>query len=159
MLDGRFLPGFAYNGAMGLVMAGGRYAGGHVERTRDGVTFQAMPPLPVELFYNCMVSVDNATLLSVGGANYNSSGWPTNATAGAYMYHSSTSEWTEVAPMSMGRYGHSCGIVDNGLTGKEVIVVGGTDSGGRDTKEVEVYSISTGEWRKERAFLRGTFCC
>lgn len=70
MLNEREHSGFAYNSAMGLVMAGGQgpgEAGKTVESTIDGSTFQTLAPMLITNYYHCLVSIDDNTLLSIGG--------------------------------------------------------------------------------------------
>ena len=77
MIDARYGSGFAYNGELGLVMAGGYtevcppqdptcnpnqpdYPLDSVERN-DGNFFRPMTPLPESNPYNCLVSVNDET--------------------------------------------------------------------------------------------------
>ena len=57
----------------------------------------------------------------------------------AYLYTSSSDNWSEITPLSQGRYGHSCGLVED--PEKKVVVVGGTTVDGSETKEVEIYRV------------------
>ena len=58
----------------------------------------------------------------------------------AYIYTTSSNDWTEVAPMTQGRSGHSCGLVDDRVNNvKTVVVVGGQTEDGALTDEVEIY--------------------
>ena len=60
----------------------------------------------------------------------------------AYLYTFSSDDWSEMAPMSRGRYGHSCGLVqDPASNEKDVVVVGGTAVDGSLTDEVEIYRV------------------
>ena len=148
MIDERENSGFAYNNVMGLVMAGGQGpgdAGESVESTVDGSTFQPLTQMPVTNYYHCLVSVDDDTLLSIGGEI---------AADKAYIYRTSSNSWTEVASMSLSRRGHSCGVVDGSDGKKEVIVVGGAIGGDEfnRTDSVEIYSISDNTWREGTPF-------
>ena len=60
----------------------------------------------------------------------------------AYIYTTSSNDWAEVAPMSQGRSGHSCGLVDDRVNNvKTVVVVGGQTEDGTLTDEVEIYRV------------------
>ena len=59
-----------------------------------------------------------------------------------YFYDFSTNQWQEVAPMQVGRFDHSCGLVRRSDGTEEVVVAGGY---GKDS--VEIFSLATEEWR------------
>ena len=147
MIDERENAGYTFNNAMGLVMAGGQgpgNAGMNVESTNDGSKFQPLTPLPNTNYYHCLVSIDDSTLVSIGGDI---------AGRKVYIYRSSTNNWFEVASLSISRRGHSCGVVD-GPDGKEVVVVGGAVGGDEfdRTDRVEIYSVSKGTWTEGTPF-------
>ena len=62
--------GYAHNDALGLTIAGGLNTGPLVERTYDGFTFSEVTPMNPnsnEHYFFCLVSVDDFTLMRVGG--------------------------------------------------------------------------------------------
>ena len=73
--EGRFRFGYAYNPQVGLVMVGGE--GGSdtylSESTLDGVNVDSstVAEFGEELYENCLVSVNETTLLSLGGNSLN----------------------------------------------------------------------------------------
>ena len=150
MINDRYWSGFAYNDAMGLVMAGGVYADENVESTLDGSAFQPLTPYPYPVQYHCLVSLDDNTLMSIGGSI---DGYGDTTTDKAYIYKTSTNNWTEVASLKIGRGDHSCGVID-GIDGKEVVVVSGYNDTSGPTDSVEIYSVSDNTWRDGTPFPR-----
>ena len=60
----------------------------------------------------------------------------------AYLYTFSSDDWSEIASLSQGRSGHSCGLVEDPVNNvKRVVVVGGTTIDGSVTDEVEIYRV------------------
>ena len=60
----------------------------------------------------------------------------------AYLYTFSSDNWSEIAPLSQGRNGHSCGLVEDPVSNvKNVVVAGGTTVDGSDADQVEIYRV------------------
>ena len=63
-----------------------------------------------------------------------------------HIYNSSShssSAWSSLDDMIDDRYDHTCGVVENGEKGKEVIVVGG----GEYSQKVLIYNVDLFQWR------------
>ena len=112
-----------------------------VERTVDfGSTFEELAPLPYEMMQHCLKIVDEDSLFVVGGM-YSSD----TSRREAFMYRFSTESWTALNPMTHGRKGLACSLVENLSAQKQIVVTGGWgDEGVLDS--VEIWDLDTGLW-------------
>ena len=127
--------GYAFNKAMGLVVAGGQDGG--VENTTDGVTFEVMTSLPSIGSVNCLASPLEDTLIETGGDFRNKTS----------VFRARADTWTAIAKRSLPRYGSSCGVV-TGPLGREVVIVGGLTPGEPDESNItEIFNLKSKLWR------------
>ena len=115
-----------------------------VERTVDyGLTFEELAPLPYDLIQHCLKIVDEDSLFVVGGM-YSSD----TSRREAFMYRFSTDRWTALNPMSQGREGMTCSLVENLGAQKQIVVTGGYNEGNNEILDsVEIWSLDTGLWQ------------
>ena len=139
--------GCAFSPEHGLVIAGGTsgsdvLGSNAVINTRDGETFEALPPMPVAKVEHCLVALDDGDLLVTGGL----SPLPSEKT---YIFSSTSWEWVEVADMPTGRYTLMCGSIQRGGN-QEVVAAGGFYFHYFDM--VEIYSVEDNLWRTGKFF-------
>ena len=125
----------------GLVMA--QY-GQQLEVTKNGEEFETLAEYPnpdVKAGSSgCIVAVDDSQLFLAGG------GLPPSRPASnrAFLFNKFGNSWTELTSMLTGRYGHSCGVVNN-----EIVVAGGRNARhGYFLNSVEIFSLEAGTWRQ-----------
>ena len=142
------MRGWDYHPTVGLVISGGLWCSerscesiDRVERTTDsGSTFEELAPLPNYLNHHCLKIVDEDSLFVAGGET-------TRTTRReAFMYRFSTDSWTALNPMTHGRKGLACSLVENQSAQKQIVVTGGygDDEGVLDS--VEIWDVDTGLW-------------
>ena len=83
-------------------------------------------------------STDLQRNLFLAGGNAGAPG-----SARAFMYSLDDNSWRELPSMEFGRRYHSCGLVDAGVAGKEVVV-----AGGEFDNSVEIFSVEEESWRR-----------
>ncbi len=139
MLWNRYLSGYDYSPALGLVMAGGGYpVTTMIEATLDGAAFEAdsVADLPIYNWDFCFASVGNGSdLISIGGSGFNDQL--------VYRHSGAAGVWEQLPNTLQSRYGSGCGLVIE--DGKRYIVaVGGGYVGPSDTSEV--LDLDTMQW-------------
>ena len=148
MKDYKYRVAADYTDTFGFALA---HYGDPLEVTFDGDTFSQLATYPNEeiAYYEdsgCLVVVDANTLFLAGG--FKDDVIPGELSPGsrnAYLYDREYDTWREVPSMNMGRYRHSCGIIDSyGGSGKDIIVAGGYPY----RQSVEIFSLDTETWRK-----------
>ena len=96
----------------------------------------------------CMVSLDDDTLLVVGG--FHSGYIVTNQTL---KYHIKNDKWTIAKPLKEARAHHACGLIKDENNEKTmVIAVGGSIENGSSTKSVEIYDPENDSWKNGKSF-------
>ena len=63
-----------------------------------------------------------------------------------YLYDTLVENWTEMPSMSVGRFGAHCGLATDAFGNGVVVAAGGSD--GSRTDHVEVFNLTTKEWRE-----------
>ena len=132
--------GYAHSDTWGLVIAGAGNLGTSVFRTDDGINFDDLAPLPVSGFKNCLVILDDTTLMAMGlGANEDE----------VYVYHGGEQNfWEQFPSLSVGRLGMSCGGANDG-SGTVVVAAGGADGVSR-LDVVEIFHLQEMQWHTGR---------
>ncbi len=99
------------------------------------------PTLPVTLWRHCMVSLNETTVIVIGGDNLE-----TRYSDETYFLDSVTGVWSAGPRLNIGRHDHSCGRIriESGSLEKSVIVVGGFE--GNFSSSVEVLNVKTLTW-------------
>ena len=149
------MRGWDYHPTVGLVISGGLWCSerscesiDRVERTTDsGSTFEELAPLPNYLNHHCLKIVDEDRLFVVGGQDETLNPYLDSYRREAYMFRFSTDRWTALNPMTHGREGLACSLVENHSAQKQIVVTGGYD--GQDVLDsVEIYDLDTGLWQE-----------
>ena len=118
-----------------------------VERTTDsGATFEELAPLPHALNQHCLTIVDTDRLFIAGGHGGTWNQWSDSFRREAFLYRLSTNSWTALNPMTSGREGLTCSLIENQNAQLEIIVLGGWD-GSNVLNTVEIFNFDTGMWR------------
>ena len=139
-----------------IIMSGGVLNNSNVDTmtdttyTRDGVSFEFLPDMPLALFSHCIVALDGDDMFVTGGYvdysyQYNNQ---------SFLYHSDTMEWERLKDMPTARSTLMCAMVHNEEGDQEVIIVGGNANSDEsdlydtyDTNVTEIYNLKTREWR------------
>ena len=61
-----------------------------------------IPSLPARIYFHCMVSLNETSVLLIGGASEHSK------SSATYVFNQDTNEWTEGPSLKYGRHHHSC---------------------------------------------------
>ena len=155
---GYFAVACAVNSVPEMIMSGGRLNGSdlHIMNdttyTRDGISFEFLPEMPLALTSHCMVALDGDDLFVTGGStgDYNS------VNNQSFLYRSDTMEWERLEDMPTSRSTLMCANVHNEEGDQEVITVGDyaysepyyVDGNSYfDTNVTEIYNLKTGKWR------------
>jgi hypothetical protein len=109
-----------------LWMTGGRLGSGPT-KTTELVSLTGTrpgPDLPLEVYYHCLVSLNDTTVLLIGGND----GTRSKAT---FYFNSDSETWTPGPSLITGRSAHSCALFKSPLHGHTdtVIVTGGYNNG------------------------------
>ncbi len=109
-------------------------------------TWSTAPPLPTNRHHCAAVSVDGILYVIGGYTNTTWKSWnPTNITLA---YDPISNEWTERAPMIVGRGEHSAVVYDG-----KIYVTGGNKQLGSVTPVVEVYDPSADSWTEVASMI------
>ena len=103
------------------------------------------PPLPDIFYHNCLVSIDETTIMIIaGGVGSNLRSTKT------HIFSTLTNVWTTGPPLTTGRFGHGCGkLPENKDSSKEVIVVAG---GYSNERSVEFLNGINSNWQPGQFF-------
>ena len=103
------------------------------------------PPLPDVLYHNCLITLDETTIMIISGGNGDN--WRSTKT---YIFSTMTNVWTTGPSLTTGRYAHGCGkLPENKDSSKEVIVVAG---GYSDERSVEFLNGINSNWRPGQCY-------
>lgn len=121
-----------------LLILGGYYDRDTSQNVGVNGTVWPGPHLPNGVHGHCTVSIDNTTLMVIGGHT----GTPI-PTALSYFYDISTQTWSHGPRLSSERYFHSCGILRHGPNNFTVVVAGGL---GKVNTAVEMWTNGAKDW-------------
>ena len=135
--DGGY-AGYAYSDAWGLVIAGVGNSYTTVLHTKDGINFTYLMPLPVLGYYNCLVILDDNTLMAIGLGDLDDE---------VYVYHGGEQDYWEKFPnLAVGRYGMTCGVAAQGGDLVVVAAGGGISEDPPRSDVVEIFSFQEMQW-------------
>ena len=152
---GYFTAACTVNSVPEMIMSGGNTVNdgnfhimNDITYTRDGVSFDLLPEMPIALYDHCMVALDGDDLFVTGG--YGDYSYHYNNQS--FLYHSDTMEWEPLEDMPTARSTLMCAVVHNEEGDQEVITVGGNAYSDEsdlyyDTNVTEIYNLKTRKWR------------
>lgn len=147
--------GCAFSYAHGMVIAGGFGIDNApptyldtVEYTMHGNVFGKLADLPIRLQSDCFVAVWGGDLFIAGGTTYDTAGSSYVVSKKSFLYADYYNMWIELDDMITPRERMMCAIVVTGDGNQqEVIAAGGANELGDTSDVVEIYSVSSGNWR------------
>jgi hypothetical protein len=109
------------------------------------------PDLPLEVSYHCLVSLNDTTLLLIGGRLQG--GTYSKAT---YYYNTDHNTWTDGPSLTIGRDDHSCALFKSPQHGHTdtVIVTGGFDGG--ELASTEFLNLESNSWQSGKGQLNSS---
>jgi hypothetical protein len=109
------------------------------------------PDLPLEVAYHCLVSLNDTTILLIGGRLLD--GTRSNAT---YYYNTDHKTWTDGPSLTIGRSVHSCALFKSPQHGHTdtVIVTGGWNDGSIDS--TELLNLESNSWQSGKGQLNSS---
>jgi hypothetical protein len=109
------------------------------------------PDLPLEVANHCLVSLNDTTLLLIGGYLQNR----TRSKASIY-YNTDHMTWTDGPSLTIGRTGHSCALFKSPQHGHTdtVIVTGGQNAG--NLASTEFLSLESNSWQSGKGQLNSS---
>jgi N-acetylneuraminic acid mutarotase len=131
--DGKLLVTGGYDGSANLKSA---------EMLTEEGWESNIPSLPVTISYHCMVTVNSATVMVIGG-NQNS-----HYSGRTFYFTFGEESWTEGPELKNERFLHSCGKIRRNKESQEmsIIVAGGYD-GSFFLSSVEILHEGSNEWQ------------
>jgi hypothetical protein len=110
------------------------------------------PDLPLELTYHCLVSLNDTTLLLIGGRL--SGGTKSNAT---WFYHTDHNIWTDGPSLILGRSSLSCALFKSPQHGHTdtVIITGGYN--GESLASTEFLNLDSNSWESGKGQHHSSF--
>ncbi len=107
-------------------------------------TLSEGPPLPTAMAYHCLGRVSSKTAIIYGGTDwYETSAFDTAWSTDNLDNTTDDRMWMPRAPMALGRFKHSCGVLKNGIgtTGNFAVAAGGNKGPELVTRRVELLKI------------------
>jgi hypothetical protein len=97
-------------------------------------------PLPKQFFVSCLVSINETTIMLIGGTIEN-----ITYSKDTYIFNALTNIWVKGPSMELGRRGAGCGkISENGQSNRQIIIVAGGENA---RTSVEFLDDIDGSWR------------
>ena len=90
-----------------------------VSLVENKLTSETGPDLPMPLFGHCLVPIPDGNYMIIGGYTSDQTSL-FDETDETFIFHAQNQSWTSGPSLNLGRYYHSCGVLDN-----TVVVVGG----------------------------------
>jgi hypothetical protein len=109
------------------------------------------PDLPLEVAYHCLVSLNDTTLILIGGELQ--SGTNSKAT---WFYHTDHKTWTDGPSLTIGRNAHSCALFKSPQHGHTdtVIVTGGYNA--ENLASTEMLNLESNSWESGKGQLNSS---
>ena len=153
---GYFTAACTANSVPEMIMSGGILNGSdnsdlHISNdtsyTKDGISFELLPEMPLALRSHCIVALDGDDLFVTGG----STGDYYSTNNQSFLYHSDTKVWERLPDLPTARSNLMCAMVHNEEGDQEVVTVGGYTYSEPfyegNVNVTEIYNLKTGEWR------------
>ncbi len=132
---------FVTGGSNGTEVAG--YNVTNVSEDLKERSWENTLPLPVPLFFHCMVLLNSTTVMVIGGSSETDLGPQRKS----FLFNSEHETWTEGPMLNKARLSMSCGRIRKNSQSHQysIIAAGGWDGTTKST--VEIYDEETGKWR------------
>jgi hypothetical protein len=110
------------------------------------------PYLPLEVYSHCLVSLNDTTILLIGGCLRDG-----NETKATYYYNTDHKTWTDGPSLTIGRFGHSCALFKSPQYGHtDTVIVTGGFNNGEFLASTEYLNLESNSWQSGKGQLNSS---